>query len=65
MRRDKYACNCKNITYGMIEDAVKSGAKSYEEVEIQLRFGTCCGKCKEFIHYLVRDFLEEQGEDDF
>ena len=30
MKRNKIACNCKNITYGMIEDAIKEGAKSYE-----------------------------------
>ena len=40
MKRDKIACNCKNITYGMIEDAVKKGASSYEEVENLLKFGT-------------------------
>ena len=55
MNRQKTACHCKNITYGMIEDAIKTGATSYEEVEKRLRFGTGCGKCKEFILYLVRD----------
>ena len=60
MKREKIACNCKNITYGMIEDAIKNGASSYEEVEQILKFGTVCGKCKEFIHYLVRNYLEEQ-----
>lgn len=59
MNRDKTACSCKNITYGMIEDAIKNGASSYEEVEEILRFGTGCGQCKEFIQYLVRDLLEE------
>lgn len=58
MNRKKIACNCKNITYGMIEDAIIAGAKSYEDVEKQLRFGTGCGKCKEFIRFLVRDILE-------
>lgn len=43
-----------------IEDAIKDGAKSYEEVENQLRFGTGCGKCKEFIRFLIRDIIEEQ-----
>lgn len=55
MNRQKIACHCKNITYGMIEDAIKTGATSYEEVEKRLRFGTGCGKCKEFIQHLVRD----------
>ena len=63
MKREKYACSCKNITYGMIEDAVKGGARTYEEAEKQLRFGTGCGSCKEFIHYLIRDILEENGNE--
>lgn len=28
MNRQKTACHCKNITYGMIEDAIKAGATS-------------------------------------
>lgn len=59
MNRDKKACNCKSVTYGMIEDAIRNGADSYEAVEKQLRFGTGCGKCKEFIGFLIRDILEE------
>ncbi|HIX14979.1 MAG TPA: (2Fe-2S)-binding protein [Candidatus Hungatella pullicola] len=59
MKRDKIACNCKNISYGMIEDAIRQGAESYEQVEAQLRFGTGCGQCREFIRFLVRDILED------
>jgi len=61
MNRNKKACDCKDITYGMIEDAIRDGAASYEEVEARLRFGTGCGRCKEFIRYLVRDLLEIQS----
>ena len=46
----------------MIEDAIINGASSYEEVEARLKFGTGCGQCKEFIHFLIRDILEEQGK---
>lgn len=60
MKREKLACSCKDVTYGMIEDAIAQGASSYEEVEKRLRFGTGCGKCKEFIRVLVRDLLEER-----
>ena len=60
MNRQKIACNCKNITYGMIEDVIRAGAKNYEDVEKQLRFGTGCGTCKEFIRFLIRDIIEEQ-----
>lgn len=61
MKREKIACSCKNITYGMVEDAIKNGARSYEEVESQLHFGTGCGKCKEFLQYFIRDLLSEQN----
>lgn len=62
MNRKKEACHCKNVTYGMLEDAVKAGAGSYEEVQQKLRFGTGCGKCVEFIQYLVAELLREHGE---
>ena len=61
MNRQKTACHCKNITYGMIEDAIKTGATSYEEVGKRLRFGTGCGKCKEFIQHLVRDIANTRS----
>lgn len=62
MKRDKKACSCKDVTYGMIEDAVRQGAASYEEVEQKLRFGTGCGRCREFIRHLVSELLEEQAD---
>ena len=46
MKREKTACHCKNISYGMIEDAILAGVGSYEEVQEKLRFGTGCGKCR-------------------
>ena len=49
MNRNKIACNCKNISYGKIEDAILNGATTYEEVQEQLKFGTGC------------DILEERG----
>ena len=48
MKREKEACHCKNITYGMIEDVQKLTG-----------FGTGCGKCRDFIRCLVRDIVEE------
>ncbi len=46
----------------MTEDAINQGASSYEEVEAKLRFGTGCGKCKEFIAYLIKDIREEMNK---
>ena len=43
MNRKKEACHCKNITYGMIEDAIKAGEKNFDEVQKATGFGTGCG----------------------
>ncbi|MBQ7255431.1 MAG: (2Fe-2S)-binding protein [Oscillospiraceae bacterium] len=59
MNDQKIACNCHNVTYGKIREAVKNGAKTAEEVAKVTGAGTACGKCKEFLEYLVRDFAEE------
>lgn len=58
VNRNKEACHCRNVTYGMIEDAVKAGAKTPREVERVTHYGGGCGKCREFIEYLIRDLLE-------
>lgn len=59
MKREKEACHCKNVTYGMIEDAVRAGVNSPEEVQNITGAGKCCGKCKDFLAYLIRDIKEE------
>ena len=45
----------------MIEDAIKAGAKDFDEVQKATGFGTGCGKCRDFIRCLVRDILEENA----
>lgn len=59
MNREKLACRCHNVTYGKIYDAVKNGARTVEEVSKLTGAGTGCGGCKEFLSFLVRDFLAE------
>lgn len=62
MQKNKLACRCHNVTYGKIYDAVKNGARTPEEVSKATRAGTGCGKCKEFLEFLVRDFVQEMKE---
>jgi len=59
MKRDKEACHCKNVTYGQIEDAIKAGANTLEEVQNATGAGKGCGQCKEFLAFLIRDIKEE------
>ena len=60
MNRRKEACHCKNVTYGMIEDAVRNGANTLQQVMDVTGAGKGCGKCREFLEYLIRDILDAQ-----
>ena len=57
MKRDKIACNCENVTYGQIIDAVNSGAKRFDEVSEITGCSNGCGQCREFIEIFVRDLI--------
>ena len=59
MNRRKEACHCRNVTYGMTEDAVRGGADSPQAVMDATGAGKGCGKCKDFLEYLIRDIREE------
>jgi len=59
MNKNKEACHCRNVTYGMIEEAIKNGASTLEEVQNATGVGKGCGQCKEFLEYLIRDIKEE------
>lgn len=59
MNRRKEACHCRNVTYGMIEDAVCGGADSPQAVMDATGAGRGCGKCRDFLEYLIRDIREE------
>lgn len=63
MDRNKEACHCRNITYGMIENAIKNGAETVREVQDATGAGKGCGQCKEFLSYLIRDIKEEMKKD--
>ena len=62
MNRNKEACHCRNVTYGMIEDAIKNGAETLQKVQDATGAGKGCGKCKEFLNYLIRDIQEEMNK---
>ena len=47
----------------MIEAAIRNGADSLQEVMEVTGAGKGCGKCKEFLGYLIRDIKEELKND--
>ena len=62
LNRSKEACHCRNVTYGMIEDAIRNGAETLEQVMDATGAGKGCGKCRDFLEYLIRDIKEELGK---
>ena len=60
MNRNKEACRCRNVTYGMIEDAIQNGADTLQQVMDVTGAGKGCGKCRDFLEYLIRDIKDEQ-----
>ena len=63
MNRNKEACHCRNVTYGMIEDAIKNGAETFQDVQDATGAAKGCGQCKDFLICLIRDIKTEMNQD--
>ena len=47
------SCSIIISPYGQIQEAVEEGATTYDEVQKITRFGTGCGKCREFSYFTI------------
>lgn len=54
---DKVVCGCYNVTEQDLKNAVKNGAKSFEEVQAVTKVGTGCGRCVEGNKQLVNELI--------
>lgn len=59
MNMDKIACECMNVTVGMIKEAVANGARTLEEVQEETGAGSGCGACSDYVETLVKHFVVE------
>lgn len=57
MDNSTVVCGCMKVTVKDIKDAIKSGAKSFEDVQEITKVSTGCGNCKESVQALVKDLL--------
>jgi nitrogen fixation NifU-like protein len=55
-------CHCLNITDKDIEEAVKAGAKTWEELQEATKIGTVCGGCKPRAEELLHEFVHIYGK---
>ena len=53
----KVMCGCFNVTEQDIKNAIKNGAKSFEEVQAVTKVGTGCGRCIGSNKILVDELL--------
>ena len=58
MDRDETICFCMNVTVGDIEDAIKDGCSSLEEVIEKTGASTGCGGCLDNLTALVNELLK-------
>jgi NAD(P)H-nitrite reductase large subunit len=54
---NKVVCGCYNVTEQDLKNAVKNGAKSFEEVQAVTKVGTGCGKCIKSNRALVNELI--------
>jgi nitrogen fixation NifU-like protein len=54
-------CNCLNITDKDIEQAVKDGARNWEQLQEATKIGTVCGGCKPRAEELLHEFVHIYG----
>ena len=57
MEENKVVCGCYKVTVQDLNNAVKNGAKSFEEVQEITKIGTGCGQCVDSVKVLVDELL--------
>lgn len=59
MNPNKLACACNTVTYQQIIDAVRGGARTFEEVQAETHCGLGCGRCVAFLRAYVQELVED------
>ncbi len=61
-QEERVVCHCLGITDQDIENAVKKGARSWEDLQNATKIGTVCGGCKEEASGLLHEMLHLYGD---
>ncbi|MBS5953775.1 MAG: (2Fe-2S)-binding protein [Paraclostridium bifermentans] len=59
MDKNQLVCGCMKVTLGDIENSIKSGAKSFEEVQNITNVSRGCGRCSNSVKELISKLLEK------
>lgn len=52
---DEIVCHCLDVTRGQIEEAVRGGASTFDEVMEATEAGSICGSCQEDIEDIITE----------
>lgn len=52
-----YICICNQINDRHIASAVRNGARSLDDLKLELDVGTCCGKCVDDARRVIENTL--------
>jgi bacterioferritin-associated ferredoxin len=58
-----YVCVCKGITDSQIRAAIQDGASSFKDVRNSLGVASQCGKCGILTRDIVRETLQDNGNE--
>lgn len=54
-QQDEIICHCLGITRGQIEEAVRAGAKTFDEISEATEAGSICGSCQDDIEEIIAE----------
>lgn len=57
-----YVCVCHGISERRIEQAIRDGARSFEQLQSCTGVATCCGACEPCARQMVDDRTLASGE---
>lgn len=55
---DRIICECMNVSYEDIKNAVKEGAKTLDDIKEATEAGTICGICEDEIQEVLDELLK-------
>ena len=59
--KSRIICQCLNVTDKDIENAVKGGIRTYDELQQATKAGTSCGQCKDESLELLHEYIHLYG----
>ncbi len=60
LKEKDIVCNCNAVSYGEILKAIKTGARSLEDIQKLTKASTSCGSCAPLIETILREHVKEK-----